>query len=117
MPQPQPAITSRLFSVSATFGDDPVCSLIPGIDGDLQVVHSRTGHTLIDVQSVHFDVAGQVQNDHAAMRLTYGAVCELRALLDVIAGPMEPHQPALWSDATFSRPVMQRSRGKRRATA
>jgi hypothetical protein len=51
------------------------------------------------------------------MRLTYGAVCELRALLDVIAGPMESHQPALWSDATFSRPVMQRTRGKRRATA
>ena len=116
MPQPSPATTSRLFITSGA-SDDPVCSLIPGIDGDLQVVHSRAGHTLIDVQSVHFDVAGQVQHDHATMRLTYGAVCELRALLDVIAGPMEPHQPALWSDATFSRPVMQRSRGKRRATA
>jgi hypothetical protein len=114
MPQPQPANTSRLFSVSAS-ENDPVCSLIPGIDGDLQVVHTRTGHTLIDVQSVHFDVAGQVQHDHATMRLTYGAVCQLHALLDVIAGPTQRHQSALWSDATFSRPVMERKRGKRRA--
>ena len=116
MPQPQRANTSRLFITLGT-SDDPVCSLIPGIDGDLQVVHTRAGPTVIDVQSVHVDVAGQVQHDHATMRLTYGAVCELRALLDVIAGPMESHQPALWSDATFSRPVMQRTRGKRRATA
>src|SRR5664279_3506731 len=94
---------------------EPVCSLIPGIDGDLQVVHSRSGQTVIDVQSVHFDVAGQIQHDHSTIRLTYDAVCELRELLDRIAEPMEPRQPALWGDATFSRPVhTQRTRSKRR---
>nr|WP_294543584.1 hypothetical protein [uncultured Rhodopila sp.] len=94
------------------------CSLIPGIDGDLQVVHSRSGQTVIDVQSVHFDVSGQVQHDHSTIRLTYDAVRELRELLDRIAEPMEPRQPALWSDATFSRPVhTRRARGKRGATA
>jgi len=94
------------------------CSLIPGIDGDIQVVHSRSGQTVIDVQSVHFDVAGHIQHDHSTIRLTYDAVCELRALLDRIAEPMEPRQPALWGDATFSRPVhTQRTRSKRRAAA
>jgi hypothetical protein len=91
---------------------------IPGINGDIQVVHSRSGQTVIDVQSVHFDVTGQVRHDHSTIRLTYDAVCELRELLDQIAEPMEPRQPALWSDAIFSRPVhTQRTRGKRRATA
>lgn len=92
------------------------CSLIPGINGDLQVVHSRSGQTVIDVQSVHFDVAGQIQHDHSTIRLTYDAVRELRELLDRIAEPMEPRQSALWSDATFSRPVhTRRTRRKRRA--
>jgi hypothetical protein len=37
-------------------------------------------------------------------------------LLDRIAEPMEPRQSALWSDATFSRPVhTRRTRRKRRA--
>ena len=85
---------------------EPVCSLIPGIDGDLQVVHSQSGQTMLDVQSIHFDVAGQVRDDHATIRLTYDAVCELRALLDRIAEPVEPRQPALWSDT-----------GSRRTTA
>ena len=116
MPQPCSDTTFRLVSAYGTH--EPVCSLIPGIDGDLQVVHSRSGETVIDVQSAHFDVTGQVRHDHATMRLTDAAVCELRALLDRIAEPMEPCQPALWSDATFSRPVhTQRTRSKRRATA
>ncbi len=117
MPQLSPANTSRLVSTSGTSAG-PVCSLIPGIDGDLQVVHSRSGQILIDVQSVHFDVAGKVRHDHSTIRLTYDAVCALRELLDRIAEPMEPRQPALWSDATFSRPVYtRRARGKRWATA
>jgi hypothetical protein len=84
------------------------CLLIPGINGGLQVVHSQSGQIVIDVQSVHFDVAGQVRHDHSTIRLTYDAVSELRAVLDLIAEPMEPRQPALWSDATFSRPVHAR---------
>jgi hypothetical protein len=115
---------SKHFNVSASrslssgTSCEPVCSLIPGINGDIQVVHSRSGQTVIDVQSVHFDVTGQVRHDHSTIRLTYDAVCELRELLDQIAEPMEPRQPALWSDAIFSRPVhTQRTRGKRRATA
>ena len=109
MPQLSPANTSQLFSTSGTSAE-PACSLIPGIDGDIQVVHSRSGQIVIDVQSVHFDVAGQVRHDHSTIRLTYDAVCELRALLDGIAEPMEPRQPALWSDATFSWPVHTRQR-------
>ena len=107
---------SHSFTISGT--REPACSLIPGIDGDIQVVHSRSRQIVIDVQSVHFDVAGQVRHDHSTIRLTYDAVCELRALLDLIAEPMEPRQPALWSDTTFSWPVYtQRIRSKRRATA
>jgi hypothetical protein len=109
--------TPRLFSASETSGE-PVCSLIPGSDGDLQVVHSRSGQTLIDVQSVHVDVSGQIQHDHSTIRLTYGAVAELRALLDRIAGPPETRQPALWSEATFTQPIAPpRQRRQRRAAA
>jgi hypothetical protein len=105
--------TSRLFSASGRSAE-PVCSLIPGVDGDIQVVHSRSGQTIIDVQSVHFDVAGQIQHDHSTIRLTYGAVAELRALLDQIAEPPETRQRALWSEATFTLP---RQRRQRRAAA
>ena len=60
----------------------------------------------------------EVQHNHSTIRLTYGAVYELRELLDRIAEPMEPRQAALWSDATFSRPVRtQCTRSKRRASA
>jgi hypothetical protein len=100
-------------------GNDSTCSLIPGIDGDIQVVHSRSGPTtLLDVQSVHFDVAGRIRHDHSTIRLTYGAVCELRELLDLIAEPPEPRQPALWGEATFTHPIpAPRHRTKQRRAA
>jgi hypothetical protein len=117
MPQLRPANTSRIFSTSGT-SVEPVCSLIPGIDGDLQIVLSRSGQTVIDVQSVHFDVAGQVRHDHSTIRLTHDAVCDLHALLTLIAEPMEPDQTALCSDVTSSRPPVhaQRSFSKWKAT-
>jgi hypothetical protein len=96
---------------------EPVCALIPGIDGDLQVVHSRSGQTVLDVQSIHFDVAGGVRHDHATMRLTYDAVCELRALLGQITAPTERHEPALWSEITFTQPIPGRRRKQRSAVA
>ena len=105
---------SHSSSTSGTSGE-PVCSLIPGIDGDLQVVHSRSGPTVIDVQSIHFDVAGEVRHDHATMRLTYDAVCELWALLGQITAPTERHEPALWSEITFTQPTPGRRRGKQRS--
>jgi hypothetical protein len=109
--------TSQTFAVSGTNGE-PVCSLIPGLDGDLQVVHSRSGHILFDVQSIHFDTEGNPVDDHSTIRLTYGAVAELRALLDQIAGPPETRQPALWSEATFTQPIAPpRQRRQRRAAA
>ena len=37
-------------------------SLIPGIDGDVQVVASRSGHFVIDVQGAHCDVDGVLRH-------------------------------------------------------
>ena len=114
MSQHVTANTSELYATTGT-NCEPVCSLIPGLDGDLQVVHSRSGQTVIDVQSIHFDVEGQVRHDHATMRLTYDAVCELRALLGQITAPTERHEPALWSEITFMQPIPGRRRGKQRS--
>ena len=63
-------------------------SLIPGIDGDLQVVASRSGHFLIDVQGARPGVDGILHHDHGTVRLTY-VVCDLRDLLAEIAEPVE----------------------------
>lgn len=116
MPQLQPATTPRLPSISGT-NTEPFVSLIPGIDGDLQVVRSRTGHILIDVQSVHFDTEGKQRDDHSTIRLTHDAVCELCALLDRLAEPPEPRQPSLWGQATFTQPIPAPRARKQRRTA
>jgi len=49
------------------------------------------------------------------MRLTYDAVCELWALLGRITAPTERHEPALWSEITFTQPTPGRRRGKQRS--
>lgn len=116
MSQHVTATTSRLDHASGT-SCQPSVSLIPGLDGDLQIAIGRGSPVvLIDVQAARPDVEGQIHHDHATIRLTYDAVCELRELLDRIAEPPEPRQPALWSDATFSQQVHIRPR-KRRAVA
>jgi hypothetical protein len=115
MSQHAASTTSGQPSVSGT-NTEQFVSLIPGIDGDLQVVRSRTGHILIDVQSVHFDAEGNQRDDHSTLRLTDDALSELRALLDRIAEPPEPRQPSLWSASTFTHPIPARPR-KRRVTA
>jgi hypothetical protein len=97
------------------------CSLIPGIDGDLQVVCSRDAlTTLIDVQSVHFDVTGALKHDHSTLRLNYDAVCELRDLLTQIAEPTDHRQPtlpAIWSQASYVQPIRPPVRSPRRNVA
>jgi hypothetical protein len=90
-------------------GANSTVSLISGIDGDLQVALDRTSlTTLIDVQSVHFDVSGHLRHDHSTIRLGFDAVCELRELLDEIDEPRDDRQPALpaiWSDSVSLQPV------------
>jgi hypothetical protein len=89
------------------------CSLIPAIDGDIQVVIGSTGIIVLDVQGAHRDVFGDLVHDHGTVRLTYDAVCELRALLDQIDEPADDRQPALpaiWSEASFTQPIRHRRR-------
>lgn len=91
------------------------CSLIPGIDGDLQVVHQAGAQTvLVDIQAMHFDASGHPKHEHSFLRLRYDAVCELRALLDQIEEPVDDRQPRLWSDATFAQPIRPPARSRRR---
>jgi hypothetical protein len=88
-------------------------SLIPGIDGDLQVVNA-SGFTLVDVQAAHRSVAGDLIHEHAFVSLNYSNVLRLRDLLDQIAEPVEPRQPALWSETTFVEPIRPPARNRRR---
>lgn len=88
-------------------------SLIPDIDGDVQIVTSRSGHYVIDVQGAHPGVDGIVRHDHSTVRLTYNAVCALRDLLDQIAEPADERQttfPGVWGSATHTLPVPTRVR-------
>lgn len=91
-------------------------SLVSGIDGDLQVA-AASGLIILDVQGAHRCVDGVVRHDHGVVRLTYNAACDLRDLLDQIAEPIDTRQPtlpAIWCDASFTRPVA-RSRRRRAA--
>ncbi len=91
-------------------------NLIPGIDGDLQVVNA-SGFTLVDIQAAHLSADGALIHEHAFVRLSYLNVLRLRDLLDQIAEPAEPRQhalPAAWSRATTTERI---SRPRRRRVA
>lgn len=85
-------------------------SLIPGIDGDVQLVVGSRGLILLDAQGAERGVDGVLRHNHGTVRLTYQSVCELRALLDQIEEPSDARQPRLWSDATFTQPVRRARR-------
>ena len=88
-------------------------SLIPGIDGDVQIVVSPSGHYVIDVQGAHRGVDGVVRHDHGTVRLTFNAVHELRNLLEQLAEPIDARQdtlPGVWGNATHYLPMPSRYR-------
>jgi hypothetical protein len=100
--------------MSHEFSNSP-CFLIPGVDGDLKVVHLPGAQTIpIDVQAAHADNAGHIGHGHSFVRLNCDAVCELRALLDHIDEAPDPGQAALWSPATFTEAVLPPARNRRR---
>lgn len=93
------------------------CSLIPAIDGDVQIVRSSRGPVVLDVQGCHRNASGDLTHDHGTVRLTYAAVCDLRDLLNEIAEPYDARQPslpAIWSPATFMQPVRPPARSPRK---
>jgi hypothetical protein len=89
MPQPVPANTSRLFSVSGTFGD-------------AQIVAIRS-RVLFDLQTRNYDAGGILRRHHALANLPLDTASQIRDLLSqAIAAAAEApeHQPGLWSEAT-----------------
>ena len=89
MPQPIPVNTSRLFSVSGTFGD-------------AQIVATRS-HVLFDLQTRNYDASGILRRHHALANLPLDTASQIRDLLSqAIAAAAEApeHQPGLWSEAT-----------------
>lgn len=90
------------------------CFLIPGVDGDLQVVHAPEAQTIpMDVAAAHADNAGHIKREHSFVRLNYDAACELRALLDHISEAPDPRK-AFWSPAMFTEDVRHPTRNHRR---
>jgi hypothetical protein len=89
MPQPIPANTSRLFSISGTFGD-------------AQIVATRS-RVLIDLRTRNYDSGGILRKHHALANLPLETACRLRDLLNeaiTAAAEALQHQPGLWSEAT-----------------
>jgi hypothetical protein len=89
MSQHLTANTSRLFSVSGTFGD-------------AQIVATRS-RVLIDLQTRNYDSGGNLRKHHALANLPLDTASQIRDLLSqAIAAAAEApkHQPGLWSDAT-----------------
>lgn len=95
--------------MSQTYLANNTLSLIPGNNGDIQVAVAR-GRILIDVQAADVDTEGHVRHSHSAVALSYRAALMLRDLIDDLNEPADPRQPALWSDASFTHPVLQRRR-------
>jgi len=91
MSQHIPASTSRLFSVSGTFGD-------------AQIVATRD-RVLIDLQTRNYDAGGILRKAHALANLPLETASQIRYLLSqAIAAAAEApqHQPGMWSDATIA---------------
>lgn len=81
--------TSRLFSVSGTFGD-------------AQIVATRD-RVLIDLQTRNYDAGGILRKHHALANLPLETASRLRDLLNeaiAAAADAPQHQPGLWSEAT-----------------
>ena len=86
-------------------------SLIPAIDGDIQIAVGSSGLIVLDVQGAHRSVNGNLIHDHGVVRLTYSAALALRDLLDEISEPVDQRQrafPAIWGDASYSSPMRVR---------
>jgi hypothetical protein len=84
-----PANTSRLFSVSGTFGD-------------AQIV-ATPSRVLIDLQTRNYDSGGILRKHHAQANLPLETASRLRDLLnEAIAAAAEApqHQRREWSEAT-----------------
>ena len=91
MPQPRPANTSRLFSVSGTFGD-------------AQIVAAGS-RIIIDLQTRNYNSSGILCKAHALANLPLETASQIRDLLSqAIAAAAEApqHQPGMWSDATIA---------------
>jgi hypothetical protein len=89
MPRHRNANTSRLFSVSGTFGD-------------AQIV-ATPSRILIDLQSRNWDSTGSLHKEHAIANLPIDTAIRLHDLLGAAidaSTDANPHQPGLWSDAT-----------------
>jgi hypothetical protein len=65
MPQPIPVNTSRLFSVSGTFGD-------------AQIVATRS-HVLFDLQTRNYDASGILRRHHALANLPLDTASDTRS--------------------------------------
>jgi hypothetical protein len=92
MSQHVTANTSRLFSISGTFGD-------------AQIVAIRS-RVLIDLQTRNYDSGGLLRRHHALANLPLETASQIRDLLSqAIAAAAEVHQPqpGLWSEATTAR--------------
>ena len=88
-----------------------------GIDGNIQLVIGSRGLIVFDAQGAERGTDGVLRHNHGTVRLTYESAWELRDFIDQIAEPIEPRQPALWSEATFVEPICPPTRGSRRRRA
>ena len=88
-----------------------------GIDGDIQLVIGSRGLIVLDAQGAERGTDGMLRHNHGTVRLTYDSACELRDFIDQIAEPIEPRQPALWSETTFVEPIRPPARSSRRGKA
>jgi hypothetical protein len=84
-----------------------------GIDGDVQLVTGSHGLIVLDAQGAERGTDGVLRHNHGTVRLTY----ELRDFIDQIAEPIEPRQPAIWSETTFIDPIRPPVRSRRRRVA
>lgn len=91
MAQLQPVNTSRLFSVSGTFGD-------------AQIV-ATSSRVLLDLQTRNYNSAGVLHKQHALANMPLDTATRLRDLLNqaiAAATDATQHQPGLWSDSAVS---------------
>jgi hypothetical protein len=89
--------------------------LISGVDGDLQVVNMPGAQTiLIAVQAARADNTGHIKHEYSSVRLSYDAVCELRAMLDHIDEAPDSRQATFWPPAVFTEAACPPARNCRR---
>jgi hypothetical protein len=102
MPQLQPANTSRLFSISGTFGD-------------AQIV-ATASRVLIDLQTRNYDANGDLRKHHALADLPLEMASSIHDLLGkaiAAAADAPEHQPGLWSEATAAHTALRLQKVRR----